>query len=170
MLTAGLITISSAACGPVRSGGSDQRADDGTPRVVRVIDGDTIVARVNGTEERIRLIGVDTPETKDPRKPVQCFGEEASRFTSQMLAPGTTIRLERDVEERDNYDRLLAYVYRLDDDVFINRELVAQGYAQPLTIAPNVTFADEFTALAAEARDAGRGLWGACGGPGVPAG
>lgn len=138
--------------------------------MVRVIDGDTIIARVNGTDERIRLIGVDTPETKDPRKPVQCFGKEASDFTSGMLPPGTAIRLERDVEERDRYDRLLAYVHRLDDDVFINRELIVQGYAQPLTIPPNVTFADEFAALAAEARDAGRGLWGACAGPGATGG
>lgn len=139
-----------------------------TPSVKRVIDGDTVVIRINGVDERVRLIGVDTPETKDPRKPVQCFGEEASAFTKSLLPEGTPLRLERDVEERDRFGRLLAYVYRLDDDLFVNRELVARGYAMPLTIAPNVTHADEFVALAAAARDAGLGLWGACGGSDVP--
>lgn len=142
--------------------------DPKTPTVVRVVDGDTLVIRIGGIDERVRLIGVDTPETKDPRKPVQCFGKEAASFTASLLPEGTAVRLERDVEERDRYNRILAYVHRASDDLFVNRELIAQGYAVPLTITPNVTFADEFATLAAVARDAGIGLWGACGGPDVP--
>lgn len=162
-----LVVFFGAACSP--SGPRHvATSDDGVPTVTRVVDGDTVVIRINGTDEKVRLIGVDTPETKDPRKPVQCFGEEASAFTTSVLSPGTRVRLERDVEERDRYDRILAYVYRLDDDLFVNRELVAKGYAVPLTIAPNVTYAEEFTALSAAARDSGLGLWGACGGPDVP--
>ena len=129
--------------------------------VERVLDGDTSVVAGG---HRVRLIGVDTPETKDPRKPVQCFGREASAFLSAVLAEGSGVRLVGDVEERDVHDRTLAYVYRLPDGLFVNAELVRQGYARPLTIPPDVAHADEFVALSAEARDAGRGLWSACAG------
>ncbi|MGH9156535.1 MAG: thermonuclease family protein [Acidimicrobiales bacterium] len=113
--------------------------------------------------ERVRLLGVDTPETKDPRRPVGCFGEKASAFTSALLPVGTRVRLVGDVDQRDRYNRLLAYVYRLPDGLFVNAELVSKGYAQVLTIPPNVAHADQFVSLAAEARAAGRGLWSACG-------
>lgn len=129
-------------------------------RVKRVVDGDTLLLEGG---ERVRLIGVDTPETKDPRKPVQCFGKEASAFLASRLPPGTAVHLVADVEQRDVFDRLLAYVYRLPDGMFVNAELVAQGYAQVLTISPNVAHADDFVRLARDAREAGRGLWGACG-------
>lgn len=128
--------------------------------VARVVDGDTIVLEGG---ERVRLIGVDTPETKDPRKPVQCFGKEASAFLASILPKGTTVHLVGDVEQRDVYDRLLAYVYRLPDGMFVNAELVARGYAQVLTISPNVAHTDDFVRLARDAREGGRGLWGACG-------
>jgi micrococcal nuclease len=137
--------------------------------VERVVDGDTLVVTVDGQEDRVRLIGVDTPETKHPSKPVECFGKEASAFTESLLPEGTEVRLERDVEARDRYDRLLAYVYRVDDGLFVNRELLAQGYAAVLTVPPNVAHTDEFVALAGEARREGRGLWSACGDVGVPA-
>ncbi|MGH9165163.1 MAG: thermonuclease family protein [Acidimicrobiales bacterium] len=127
--------------------------------VERVVDGDTIV--VSGGE-RVRLIGVDTPETKDPRRPVGCFGQQASDFTASLLPEGARVRLVGDAEPRDRYDRLLAYAYRLPDGLFVNAELVRQGYAQVLTIAPNVAHSAEFVDLAAEARTAGRGLWRAC--------
>lgn len=127
--------------------------------VERVVDGDTIV--VSG-KERVRLIGVDTPETKDPRRPVGCFGKEASRFTSSLLPAGSRVRLVADVEQRDRYQRLLAYVYRLPDGLFVNAELVRRGFAQVLTIPPNVAHSADFLALSREAREAGRGLWGAC--------
>ena len=127
--------------------------------VERVVDGDTIVL-VGG--ERVRLIGVDTPETKDPRKSVQCFGKEAAAFTSTLLPPGTHVRVVLDVEPRDRFGRTLAYVYREADGLFVNAELVRNGYAQLMTIPPNVAHVDEFRALQTEARDGGRGLWSAC--------
>jgi micrococcal nuclease len=134
----------------------------GAIRIVRVVDGDTVVARLPGGDENVRLIGIDTPETVDPRKPVQCFGKEASARTKALLPPGTAIRLERDVEARDRYGRLLAYVYRAEDGTFVNLALAQEGYAQPLTIPPNVAYASQFSAAAAGARTAGRGLWGTC--------
>lgn len=127
--------------------------------VTRVIDGDTIVVAGN---EHVRLIGVDTPETKDPKRPVGCYGEEASRFTSSLLPPGTGVRLVGDVEERDKYGRLLAYVYRSSDGLFVNAELLRRGFAQLLTIPPNVAHTDELTAIAGQARAGAQGLWGAC--------
>ncbi|MCA1836605.1 MAG: thermonuclease family protein [Actinobacteria bacterium] len=127
--------------------------------VERVIDGDTIV--VSG-HRHVRLIGVDTPETKDPRRPVGCYGKEASRFTTSLLPPGTAVRLLGDAEQDDQYGRLLAYVYRRADGLFVNAELVRRGYAVVLTIPPNVAHTDEFVALAADARAARRGLWSAC--------
>ena len=127
--------------------------------VERVVDGDTLMV---GGGLPVRLIGVDTPETKDPRRPVQCFGKEAAAFLASLVPPGTGVRLVGDVEQQDQYDRTLAYVYRLPDGLFLNAELVRNGYAQVLTISPNVAHADEFVALAAEAREAGRGLWSTC--------
>lgn len=130
--------------------------------VERVIDGDTVVVRLPGGEEHVRLVGIDTPETVDPRKPVQCFGKEASNRTKALLPKGTAVRLERDVEARDKYGRLLAYLYRDEDGMFVNLDLAEEGYARPLTIPPNVAYADRFAAAAAEAQQAGRGLWRAC--------
>lgn len=132
-----------------------------TARVVRVVDGDTIVVDLRGAQERVRYIGVDTPETVKPRTPVQCFGKKASAFNHRLL-DGRRVRLVTDVEERDRYGRLLAYVYRDGDGLFVNAELVRRGYATTLTIPPNVRFADRFRELAAAARRAGRGLWSAC--------
>ena len=131
--------------------------------VARVVDGDTVVLRLGGHDEHVRLIGIDTPETVDPRKPVQCFGKEASNRTKALLPEGTEVRLERDVEARDRYGRLLAYVFRVDDGTFVNLALAEEGYALSLTIPPNVAYADRFAAAVADARRAGRGLWGACG-------
>lgn len=128
-------------------------------RVEHVVDGDTFV--VSGGE-RVRLIGVDTPETRDPRRPVGCFGKEASAFTASLLPRGTQVRLVGDAEQRDRYGRLLAYAYRLPDGLFVNAEVLRQGYALVLTIPPNVAHAEQFTALAREAREQNRGLWGAC--------
>ncbi len=128
--------------------------------VEEVVDGDTIVV-AGGT--RVRLIGVDTPETKDPRTAVQCFGAQAHAFTAGLLPEGTAVRLVHDVERRDRYQRTLAYVYRASDGLFVNATLVAEGYAQAATYPPNVAHAEELTALARAAREEGRGLWSACG-------
>jgi len=127
--------------------------------VERVVDGDTIIVAGG---HRVRLIGVDTPETKDPRGPVQCFGREASAFLGDLLPRGTGVRLVGDLEASDFYDRTLAYAYRLPDGLFVNADLIRQGYARVLTIPPNVAHTDELLALADQAREAGRGLWSAC--------
>ena len=127
--------------------------------VRKVVDGDTL--EVSGGE-RVRLIGVDTPETVAPDRPMGCFGKEASRFTASLVPPGTAVRLVGDAEQRDRYGRLLAYVYRRADGLFVNAELLRQGYAQLLTIPPNIAHTDEFTAIARQAREGSQGLWAAC--------
>ena len=126
-----------------------------------VVDGDTVDVRIAGRTERVRLIGINTPETKDPRRPVECYGPEASALTTLLLPAGTGVRLERDAEARDDYGRLLAYVQR-SDGLFVNLELVRQGAAVVLSIRPNTAYAAAIAAAADEARRARRGLWGAC--------
>ncbi|MBI3616217.1 MAG: thermonuclease family protein [Candidatus Omnitrophica bacterium] len=123
--------------------------------VQRAVDGDTVLLSMG---ERVRYIGVDTPELHHPRKPVQFYGREAMEF-NRNLVEGKSVRLEFDVERYDKYNRLLAYVY-LPDGTFVNAELVRQGYARLMTIPPNVKHAELFRKLQAEAREAGRGLWG----------
>ena len=122
--------------------------------VRRVVDGDT-VQLVGG--ERVRYIGIDTPELHHPRKPVQHYAREAMEF-NRRLVEGKKVRLEWDVERRDRYKRLLAYVF-LEDGTFVNGELLRQGYAHLLTIPPNVKYVDRFVRLQREARENGRGLW-----------
>jgi len=140
-------------------GGGDGRERAG--RVVRVVDGDTIQVALGGVRERVRYIGVDTPETVKPGSPVECYGKAASAANKRLVA-GERVRLVPDAEARDRYGRLLAYVYRTRDDRFVNAALVRGGFAEPLTIEPNVRHASEFAAIARRARRAGRGLWTAC--------
>jgi micrococcal nuclease len=134
-----------------------------------VVDGDTIDVIVDGREERVRMIGIDTPEIPHesdgvrPGQPGECFGTEAQAFTATLLPPGTAVRLERDVVGRDDYGRVLAYVYRASDGVFVNYEMVRQGYAQPLTIPPNVAHSERFVGAARDAEAADAGLWTSCG-------
>ncbi len=135
----------------------------GSATVERVVDGDTIVVRISGRRDRVRLLGIDTPESVKPNTPVQCFAIAASNRTKSLLPPGTPVRLVGDVEQRDQYKRLLAYVYRAKDDLFVNLSLVHDGYAVTYTFPPNVAHASEFVGAAAQARDADRGLWSACG-------
>ena len=170
----GWLVVLAGACGlgsPARSDPTTaktaQIAPSGLPAgpnatVVRVIDGDTIDADFGGTEARVRLIGVDTPETKKPNTPVQCFGPEASDFTKRTLPEGTDILVVRDIEARDDYGRLLGYVYRTADGMFVNLELATEGFARPLTIKPNDAHAAEIVAAARAAEAADLGLWGAC--------
>ena len=131
-------------------------------RVTRVVDGDTIAVRLDGRTEKVRYIGMDTPETVKPNSPVECFGKEASAHAAELLPDGTPVRLVLDVEERDRYDRVLAYVYRADDGLFVNLAMATDGYAGVLTYPPNVAHTDQFRAAVADARSAGRGLWAAC--------
>ncbi len=129
-----------------------------------VVDGDTIDVVIDGREERVRLIGIDTPETKKRNTPIECFGPEASAFTESLLPVGTPVRVERDTVNRDDFGRLLGYVYRADDGIFVNYEIVRQGFAQPLTIEPNSTHAELFVDASRAAERADLGLWGACSG------
>lgn len=121
--------------------------------VKRVIDGDTILL-ANG--ERVRLIGVDTPETKHPQKPVERFGKEAYLFTKRMVE-GKEVRLEHDWQKRDKYGRLLAYVY-LTDGTFLNAEIIKQGYGFAYT-KYSFKYLEEFRGYEREARENRRGLW-----------
>jgi micrococcal nuclease len=130
-------------------------------RVVEVVDGDTVHVLVGATRERVRYIGVDTPETRHPEKGVECYGQAASAYNGTLVR-GQRVRLERDAEHRDRFGRLLAYVHRSSDGLFVNEELVRRGYARPLRIAPNVRHAGRFERLARQARTARRGLWGTC--------
>jgi micrococcal nuclease len=150
--------VAALAAGVVLARG---QGDPAPARVIRVVDGDTILVDVGGREERVRYIGVDTPESVKPGTPVQCYAKKASARNDALVA-GREVKLVTDAEPRDRYGRLLAYVYRADDDLFVNAALVRDGYAQVLTIPPNVAHAAEFRALAASARRAGRGLWSAC--------
>jgi len=127
--------------------------------VTRVVDGDTVEIELEGREEDVRYIGVDTPETVKPGEPVQCFGPEASDFNHRLVEQ-RQVRLVFDQERRDVYGRLLAYVYL--GDRFVNAELMRRGLARTLTIPPNDRYASRFKRLQTAAARAGRGLWGAC--------
>ena len=126
------------------------------------MDGDTLRIRLAGRTETVRLIGVNTPETVHPTKPVECFGPEASAHTHEMLPVGTDVWLERDIEARDKYGRLLAYVYRSADALFVNHDLVSGGWAVPYPFPPNTTHEGDFARAAATALARSAGLWGKC--------
>lgn len=134
------------------SPGGDPVAPAESDEVVRVVDGDTVVLRSVG---KSRLIGVDTPEVFGGQ---ECFGREASAFAKRLLRPGLRVGVERDVEQRDRYGRTLIYL-RLPDGRSFNELLVAEGFAVPLTIAPNVRHAERFHELARQARERAAGLW-----------
>ena len=136
--------------------------------VESVIDGDTIVVALDSGAETVRLTGIDTPETVDPNRPEQCYGAEASGHLESLLPAGTPVTLVLDAEARDHFGRLLAYVMRSGDDVFVNLEMVSSGHAAALSIEPNRSYEAAFSAAEARARSAGLGLWGACGGPDMP--
>jgi len=140
----------------------------GLGTVVGVVDGDTLVIDLDGRSESIRLLGIDTPETVHPDRPPECFGAEASGRLALLLAPGAAVRITRDVEARDRYGRLLAYVERLSDGLVVNLSMVEHGFAATLHIDPNDGMRHELGAAEARARAAGLGLWSACGGPHEP--
>ncbi|MES2971255.1 MAG: thermonuclease family protein [Patescibacteria group bacterium] len=133
----------------------------GSYRVTEFSDGDTITVDMNGTQERIRMIGVDTPETKDPRKAVECFGKAASEYTKQLIGNGP-VRLEADSlsTNRDRYDRLLRYVYTSDNKL-VEAEIIKNGYGFAYVSFP-FSKLDEFRLYEKEAREQNRGLWAGC--------
>lgn len=129
--------------------------------VTKVIDGDTI--EIEGGE-KVRYLGVDTPETKDPRKPVQCFGKEASNKNKELVE-GKRVILEKDITDTDKYNRLLRFVFLPLEDgnrLFVNDYLIREGYAQVLTIPPDVKFGEQFLEAQRQAREQKKGLWGRC--------
>ena len=163
LLVVAFVAIVLAACSKSASKASPaSTAQPGGATVERVVDGDTLVVRVGGRRDRVRLIGIDTPESVKPNTPMQCFAIEASNRTKALLPARTPIRLVGDVEQRDQYKRLLAYVYRASDNLFINLALAREGYAVPYTFPPNVAHTAEIREAASDARAANRGLWSAC--------
>jgi micrococcal nuclease len=153
-------------CGDGDGGGGEPQGPL-SARVTDVVDGDTIeVELAGGSQEDVRYIGIDTPESVKPDTPVQCAAKEASAVNERLVG-GRRVTLRFDAERRDDYGRLLAYVYvpareANGRSLFVNAELVRRGLARTLTISPNDSFAALFARLQARASRAGRGLWGAC--------
>ena len=131
--------------------------------VANVIDGDTITATIDGKQMSIRLIGIDTPESSTSTRPEECGGEEASQFLRSALPRGTPILLTRDQELLDPYDRLLAYVFRKSDGLFVNLAIAKYGMASELSFPPNTSHATHIRKAVAAARTSGTGVWGLCG-------
>lgn len=131
--------------------------DGAITTVERIVDGDTLY--LAGLDVRARLIGIDTPETRHPQRPVECFGREAAAHLAELVPPGTRVRVEFDVDRTDDFDRPLVYLYRADDGLFVNLRMVADGYASASTVPPNVRHAEAFVTAQRDAREARRGLW-----------
>ncbi|MGZ6004682.1 MAG: thermonuclease family protein [Candidatus Saccharimonadales bacterium] len=138
-----------------------ETSQPGLYHVVEFVDGDTIVVNMAGSNETLRFIGVDTPETHDPRKAVQCFGQAAAKFTKDLIG-SNDVRLASDPlsTNRDRYNRLLRYIY-LPDGRLVNAEIIKQGYGFAYLGFP-FTKSDEFHHYELDARQANRGLWSAC--------
>ena len=157
-----VLALGTAGC----TGGATQAAD-GRATVTHVVDGDTIDVEIGGRTERVRLIGIDTPETKKPNAPIECYGPEASAFTASLLPIGT----DGAHRTRHRRPRRLRPSARLrpprststvNPTTFVNMEIVEQGFARPLTIEPNSTFARDFADAARRAERSDLGLWAAC--------
>ena len=161
-------TASAAAAVEDGSATSSEEVEEDEPEeelydVIKVVDGDTIAISMNGKSETIRLIGIDTPETVDPRTAVQCFGKEATAKLKSII--GKRVGIERDEREgeRDKYDRLLAYIYT-EEGLFLNKYMIEQGFAFEYTYDDPYKYQKEFKAAQADAKAKKRGLWapGAC--------
>jgi len=187
LLLAGLLLWGSTACGDistagtnvatsaVATGGSRPATGSITPApgatlidasFVRIVDGDTIIVRIGGSNERVRLIGINTPELNKPDGPVECYATEASNETEALIGDANGhILLERDVSETDQYGRLLRYVWLVtaQGKQLLNEELVEGGYARAITYRPDVKYQSALNRDQSAARQQGRGLWGACG-------
>ncbi len=146
---------SSATTSPPTPAASSPLPPGDDTEVTRITDGDTLVV-TGGT--RIRLIGIDTPEAASR----DCYSSEATDRLRDLVGPGTTVRLVYDVGRLDRFGRTLAYVYRVPDGLFVNLALARDGFAQQLTVPPNVRHAADFGQAVADARGANRGLWASC--------
>lgn len=146
---------------PIATSSATQGIEGEKAYVSKVVDGDTIELS-NG--KSVRLIGMDTPETVDPRRPVGCFGKEASQETKSLLL-GREIIMQKDVSETDKYGRLLRYIFLPLDSgqtLFVNDYLVREGYATVYTYPPDVKFNEQLREAEREAKEYKRGLWGRC--------
>src|SRR5688500_18313106 len=170
VIVALLVTaVALSRCDHEEGGRGDPRFAPGqelSAKVTDVVDGDTIEVRLpDGSAEDVRYIGIDTPESVKPDSPVECGGPEAALVNEQLVG-GRQVILKLDREQRDHYERLLAYVYvpggEGERDLLVNAELVELGLARTLEIEPNTSLAELFAGLEAEAGRAGRGLWGKC--------
>ena len=159
--------VSTACSGQAADADSDASAHV-VPVVESIVDGDTIRVSFGSSSEPVRLLGIDTPESVDPARPVQCFGVEATDRITELIPPGTELRLEIDREARDQYGRLLAYVYRASDDLFVNSSLLVDGFAALSIYPPNDTYRAQLERVAQTAHTANVGFWSACGGADVP--
>lgn len=131
-------------------------------QVVSVLDGDTFEIKFDKGTRTVRMLGIDTPETVDPRKPIQCFGKEASDMTKSLLSHHTvSLRVDKTQSQTDKFGRLLAYVYR-DDDLFINEYLLKNGFAREYTYSKAYSLQKQFKALQTEAKKEMVGLWKNC--------
>ncbi len=155
-LCIGLFAVLISACAPPALGPAAPNAE-----VIRIVDGDTVVVRTGSATENVRLIGIDTPEVGYRGQPNDCFGPEAAARTAELLPIGSTVRLARDIEARDVYDRLLAYVFAPDGSL-VNLQLAAEGFATELAIAPNIAIADDLAAAVSNAKRASAGMWASC--------
>lgn len=133
--------------------------------VAYVLDGDTFKVKIKKKEVTVRMLGIDTPETVDPRKPPQCYGKEASDETKKLLSRKTVrLKLNPNREEKDRYGRYLAYVYLVDNnsEIFINEFLLQNGYAKEYTYGKAYMFQKEFRTIEKLAQEGKKGLWGEC--------
>ena len=147
--------------GVLSSCGNSNISQPDLATIVSVVDGDTIVLSVQNQTETVRLLGIDTPETVHPTRPIECFGPEASAFTKATLEKGSVVKLVRDVEPRDRYQRLLVYLFLADGTLF-NQLLIDRGLARTLSIEPNTAFASQFASHESSARNRRVGLWQYC--------
>lgn len=143
------------ACTPASS--PNKSSDESAATVVRIIDGDTIVANISGTDTTVRFLNIDTPETKHPEKPVECLGQEATEFTQSLLAPGDKITLAYDIERLDPYGRTLAGVYK--DEKLVNAQIAAAGLGVAVIFQPNERFYAEVKAAEESAQTSASGLF-----------
>lgn len=156
----GLLALIGVACSSGTATPAARQVGQYSATVQRVVDGDTIIVKyLDGKTDRVRILGVNTPETHKPNSPVECYGPEAERYTRSKLS-GKKVRLEVDLEKRDKYNRFLAYVY-LDGQRF-DDELLRLGYARLMIIRPNGSHKKEMLRIELEAKSQRRGLWGAC--------
>jgi micrococcal nuclease len=165
-LAFGLVAVAAAAAVAV-GGVAAAAGNENKGKVVRVIDGDTLVIDHDHREDTVRLLNIDTPETKDPDAPVECLGPEATEYLQELLPAGSTVTLDFDVEREDKYGRTLAAVFA--DGELVNADIARQGLGDAVYFAPNQKYLAEVETAQAEARSAGRGLYDSSAGCTVPA-